>query len=124
MTIDPRLPDDRDPEATELLREAYRAPTDPTYWAGLERRIMARVAGGAPPAEWWEAFAGWTRAGLIAAGIAAAAALAAMLQTRAAESRIAYEAVVEASPVLPGARVMRTAGVSERESTLRYLTAY
>ena len=125
MRIDPRSPQGRDPLVTRLLRDEYAAPTDPAYWTALERRILSRIVGaGRPAVEWWEVFAGWTRGGLVAASIAAAAAAAAMFQTRAAEARVAYEAVVETPPVLPGSRVLRTAGVSEREATLRYVTAY
>src|SRR5215207_1524290 len=126
MTTDARVPDDRDPDVIRLLRAAYQPPADPTYWEGLERRILARVAaaGAAPAPEWWEAFAGWTRAGLIAAGFAAAVTTAAMFQTRAAAVRVAYEAVVETPPLLSGAQTMRPAGVSERDATLRYTAPY
>ena len=123
MTIDPRVPDDRDPDVTRLLRAAYEQPADPTYWEELEQRILARVTA-APSAEWWEAFAGWTRAGLLAAGIAAAVATAAMFQTRAAEVRVAYEAVVETPPVLSGVPATRASGVSDRDATLRDAEPY
>jgi hypothetical protein len=82
------------------------------------------AAGAAPAAEWWEAFAGWTRAGLIAASLAAAVTTAAMFQTRAAAVRVAYEAVVESPPLISGAQTMRTVGVSERDPTLRYTAPY
>jgi hypothetical protein len=126
MTTDARVPDDRDRDLTRLLRAAYEPPADPAYWEGLERRILARATAGglAPAAEWWEAFAGWTRVGLIAAGLAAAVAAAAMFQTRAAAVRVAYEAVVETPPLLSGAQTMRTAGASERHATLRYTAPY
>jgi hypothetical protein len=126
MTTDARVPDGRDPDVTRLLRAAYEPPADPAYWEGLERRILARVtaAGAAPAAEWWEAFAGWTRAGLIAASLAAAVTTAAMFQTRAAAVRVAYEAVVESPPLISGAQTMRTVGVSERDPTLRYTAPY
>ena len=126
MTTDARVPDGRDPDVTRLLRAAYEPPADPAYWEGLERRILARVtaAGAAPAAEWWEAFAGWTRAGLIAASLAAAVTTAAMFQTRTAAVRVAYEAVVESPPLISGAQTMRTVGVSERDPTLRYTAPY
>jgi hypothetical protein len=121
----PRAPsgDGRDPHITSLLRSAYQAPQDPSYWEGLEARIMSRVTG-ARPAEWWDVLAQWTRAGLLAAGVAAVAALAAAWQTRAAEARVAYEVVAKTPPVLPGQRAAHTAGASEREAALRYVTAY
>src|SRR5215208_2557351 len=125
-TSNARGPDDRDPEVTRLLRAAYEPPADSTYWQGLERRILARVAaaGAAPAAEWWEAFAGWTRAGLIAAGLAGVVAAAAMFQTRAAAVRVAYEAVVETPPLLSGVQTMRTAGVADHGATRRYTAPY
>ena len=126
MTTDPRVPDDRDPDVTRLLRAAYQPPADSTYWEALERRILARVtaAGAAPAAEWWEAFAGWTRAGLVAAGLAGVVTAAAMFQTRAAAVRVAYEAVVETPPLLSGAQTIRTAGVADHGATLRYTAPY
>jgi len=96
-----------DEAVTRFLRDAYRAPTTPGYWDGLESRIMTRVrqsvrASGSVPAvamEWWQVLSGWVAPGAWAAGIAALIALGAMLQARAAERRIAYAAVLEASAV-------------------------
>jgi hypothetical protein len=122
--------DGRDPRITNLLRAAYRAPDDPAYWGALEARIVARVLGAdARPTEWWDAFAGWTRAGLLAAGVVAAIALAAAFETRAEEARVAYEAVVEAPPLLAGQRAVRAASArlpraDAREATLRYVIAH
>ena len=114
---------DRDPRVTRLLREEYRAPADPAYWAGLESRILAYVLATPPAAaEWWEAFAGWTRVGLAAAVVATAVALSALLRTRDVEARVAYEAVVEHSPVtLATARLSRGASETERQATFRYV---
>jgi hypothetical protein len=33
----------RDDALTNALREVYRAPEDPGYWTGLERRIMLAI---------------------------------------------------------------------------------
>jgi hypothetical protein len=100
-----------DPEVTRFLRERYRAPATPGYWDGLESRIMSRVresvrqsvrASGSVPAvavEWWQVLSGWIAPGAWAAGIAALIALGVTLQARAAERRIAYAAVLEASAV-------------------------
>ena len=114
---------DRDPRVTRLLREEYRAPSDPAYWDGLESRILAYVRATPPAAaEWWEAFAGWTRVGLVAAAVAVAVALSALLRTRDVEARVAYEAVVEQPPAtLASARLGRTAGAPEREADFRYV---
>ena len=100
-----------DPEVTRFLRDTYRAPAASGYWDGLESRIMSRVresvrqsvrASGSVPAvavEWWQVLSGWIAPGAWAAGIAALVALGVMLQSRAAERRIAYAAVLEASAV-------------------------
>ena len=113
---------DRDPRVTRLLREEYRAPADPAYWGALESRIMGYVLATPPAAEWWEAFAGWTRAGLVAAALATAVALSAMLQSRKVEAHVAYEAVVEHSPAaLQTARLARAASESEHQATFRYV---
>ena len=115
---------DRDPRVTRLLREEYRAPSDPAYWDALESRILGYVLATPPTsAEWWEAFAGWTRAGLVAAALATAVALSAMLQSRDVEARVAYEAVVEQphAATLATARLGRTTGSPEREATFRYV---
>ncbi len=58
-----------DPDVTALLREHYAAPTDESYWAGLESRIMARLERAEQSGEWWNVFAEWRTAGLIAAGL-------------------------------------------------------
>ena len=98
-----------DPEVTRFLRDTYRAPTAAGYWDGLEGRIMSRVresvrqsmrVSGSVPAvavEWWQVLSGWIAPGAWAAGIAALVALGVVLQSRAAERRIAYSAVLEAS---------------------------
>lgn len=100
-----------DPEVTRFLRDTYRAPAAAGYWDGLESRIMSRVresvrqsvrASGSVPAvavEWWQVLSGWIAPGAWAAGIAALVAVGVMLQARAAERRIAYAAVLEASAV-------------------------
>lgn len=69
---------DRDalpPATRRALRAEYDAPADPAYWDGLEGRIMAAVRQGASsavstaraPLEWWQALAGWSRPGMVAA---------------------------------------------------------
>lgn len=121
----------RDDELTRLLREEYRAPSDPAYWSTLEQRVLARViarpAGDAlasPAAdEWWQPFAGWVRGGLIAACAAVLTAAAALAYTRSAEARLAYESVLETPLPLPTQVATTTPGLSAREATLRYVIA-
>lgn len=82
-----------DENVTRLLRTHYAPPSGAGYWDALESRIMTRVLDGGA-AEWWVVLSGWTRAGAAAAAIAAIMAGALMLQARAAETNIAYEAVL------------------------------
>lgn len=58
-----------DPAVTALLRAAYAAPADDTYWESFEQRVMSRIAESAPVA-WWAVFSEWRQAGVIAATIA------------------------------------------------------
>lgn len=109
------------------LRGLYAPPADPAYWAGLEQRVLARIQSRADAGiEWWQVVGGWGRAGAIAAGIAVLVAGAAVVQTRAAEARVAYEAVVETTPALPLTAVARTTGTATdgREATLRYVISH
>ena len=129
MTQDNRQ-HDRDERVTALLRDIYAPPQDPAYWAGLEARVLARVraegAAGAAAPEWWQLLGGWARAGALAASLAALVAGAALLQTRAAEARAAYAAVVETTPAIPLSAVARSADAPAegREATLRYVITH
>ena len=138
-----RSADAPDPVVTELLRDAHAAPGTPGYWDGLEARIMARVRSArdgatalprlavAPAVEWWQVMSGWIGAGALAAGLATLLAAAALLQSRAAERRVAYAAVLEAVANAPGAPDAPAPGTpatavapgvgSEREAALRYV---
>ena len=123
MTHFTNEPDDRDGQApnarvTAFLRERHAAPADAGYWDALEARVMARVRG--ESLEWWEALDGWMGRGLVAAGIAAlVAGLAFHAQNRFAESRMAYEAVIDSSPASTVAGAPRAA--TEREAAIRYM---
>ena len=122
-----RLPPDADARIAAALREMYAPPTGPAYWAELEGRVMARLrqAPDAAP-EWWQLLGGWTGASALAAGVAAIVAATVLVQTRAAERRVAYEAVVEAAPTPALAAVVRTATApgERREATLRYVISH
>lgn len=54
-------------EFTHLLRSTYAAPADASYWAGLEQRILARTR---EHGAWWTVFAEWRAAGMVAAAAA------------------------------------------------------
>ena len=115
-------PDGPDAHTTRVLREHYAAPREAGYWEALERRVMARVTG--EGGEWWLAFGGWTRAGLIAAGLTALVGGAALWQARTVEARVAYEAVIaEPATSAEMAGTPRRAA-TEREATLRYLISH
>ena len=120
------FPTGGDAELTPALRDVYRAPADEAYWDGLEARILARVGveGGAAPAAWWQVMGGWSRLGLVAAGLAALLAGAAAIREREADLQDQYEMVLEANPELgtpmmiaiPSQRDLR-----ERENRIRDL---
>ena len=111
-------PEGREERVTAFLRERHAAPADPGYWDALEARVMARVRN--ESMEWWEALDGWVARGLVAAGIAAlVAGLAFHSQNRVAESRMAWEAVIDSSPAATIAGAPRAA--SEREAAIRYM---
>ena len=52
---------------TQLLQSAYAAPTDASYFHGLEQRVMTRVRDNGP---WWAVLPEWRAAGMIAAAAA------------------------------------------------------
>ena len=58
----------RDEDLTEALRTLYAPPAGEQYWAGLEQRVMARIAASEESA-WWNAFERWKRAGMVAAAL-------------------------------------------------------
>jgi hypothetical protein len=112
--------DFRDDELHTALRAEYRPPVA-SYWAVLERRIMARVASEARR-EWWSYFPAWIRVGLAAAALALFVAGVAAWQTQKAQERVAYQEVLDLPSELP---ILETAGAEtragRREATLRYL---
>ncbi|HEX6315465.1 MAG TPA: hypothetical protein VFZ73_11425 [Gemmatimonadaceae bacterium] len=110
----------RDDELHAVLRSEYRAPSDHSYWAFLERRILARItAEGAR--EWWSYFPAWSRAGLAAAALALLAAGVAAWQTRKAQEIVAWQELLESPAEMP--MIESAGGESRREATLRYLIA-
>lgn len=115
--------DDRDPRDEELnaaLRVEYSLPAGSSYWAFLERRIMARITADGTR-EWWSHFPAWSRAGLAAAALALLVAGVAAWQTRKAEDLVAFQELLESPGEVP---IIESAGgerASRREATLRYL---
>jgi hypothetical protein len=115
--------DDRDPRDEELraaLRVEYTSPAETSYWAFLERRIMARITAEGTR-EWYSYFPAWSRAGLAAAALALAVAGIAAWQTRKAQDLVALQELLESPAEMP---IIESAGgerASRREATLRYL---
>lgn len=94
--------DGRDEELGELLRPLYAAPAAEGYWDDLQASVLRHVnlaAAPAPHTEWWHVLDRWSRVGAAAAAVIAALAGAAWVQHRAAEARMAYEAVLAQPPV-------------------------
>ncbi len=111
-------PNGREDELTSGLRGIYAAPAEPRYWAELEARIMARIAG---DDAWWLPFGDWVRVGLVAAGIAGMVAVAGLVRARQDETRVAVETIVDTPRELPQQMATGTTGLSVPEATLRYV---
>jgi anti-sigma-K factor RskA len=112
----------RDDELHASLRGVYAAPAEESYWASLERRIMARIQTESAR-EWWSYFPGWVRSGLVAASIAVLVAGYAAWRTREAQEETAYRELLDTPSELPIlTESARTApNARTREATLRYL---
>ena len=115
--------DDRDPRDDELnaaLRVEYGAPGEGSYWAFLERRIMARITSEGTR-EWWSYFPSWSRVGMAAAALALLVAGVAAWQTRKAQDVAAWQELFDSPMEMP---IIESAGgerTRQREATLRYL---
>ena len=115
--------DERDPRDEELraaLRVEYNSPDGSSYWAFLERRIMARITAEGSR-EWYSHFPAWSRVGLAAAALALAVAGITAWQTRKTQDLVAWHELLESPAEMP---MIESAGgerTSRREATLRYL---
>ena len=116
--------DDRDPrdeELTAALRAEYTTPAESSYWAFLERRIMATITAEGTR-EWWSYFPSWSRAGLAAAALALAVAGIAAWQTREASQEVAaWHELLESPEEMPMIESAGRERASQRDATLRYL---
>src|SRR5688572_8650716 len=116
--------DDREPRDEELqavLRAEYTTPGESSYWAFLERRIMARITAEGTR-EWWSYFPSWSRAGLAAAALALAVAGIAAWQTRTATQDVAqWQDLIESPDEMPMIESAGRERASRRDATLRYL---
>jgi hypothetical protein len=82
---------------TSLIRNAYAAPAGDDYWAGLESRIMSRVAIAGAETPWWSVLAPWARPALIAAAAIFALAGIVNQQLTESDSQVAYDSLIQAT---------------------------
>jgi hypothetical protein len=110
---------DGDPEITRGLRRLYAAPTDDSYWRGLEARILARITT-APSIAWWDELDRWMRPALAAAAVILLAAGVAIVRAHQEQEIVTYEAML-APTALPVETAVRPVLQEQREATFRYL---
>ena len=112
----------RDEELHASLSAIYTVPLAESYWAALERRIMARIQKEAAR-EWWSYFPGWVRVGLAAAAVALFVAGFAAWRIRESQERMAYHELLDSPNELPvlTERLRTGPNARTREATLRYL---
>ena len=113
-----QFPDDNpDREIGEALQPLLsHAGASAPYWAGLESRIMQRIADDRSSP--WGVLAGWSRPAAIAAAVLLAAASLMLTQLRHEEAAVAYGAMAEEQyPVAEPASV----AVPAADATVRML---
>ncbi len=111
----------RDDDLTRELRAIYAAPTDETWWTGLEQRINARLDAAVAADEWWSVPDRWLRVGLLAAGFAVIVAGALIMRAQTQVSRMAYETVVDPASI-DVLEVAERDKLTEAQARLRILT--
>ncbi len=118
------------------VRRMYLPPAvargDLTYWASLEQRIMARIAdpgflASIESPRWFTVLEGWSRAGLVAAGIVVAVS-AALIQNQTMDEGSAVYEYVSATPAPDAFRpsvdlVTRRESVVQDDAVLDYVLA-
>ena len=112
----------RDDDLTRELRAIYAAPTDGTWWAGLEQRINARIDAAVAADEWWTVPDRWLRVGLMAAGFAVIVAGAMVLRSQTQQAtRMAYQTIVDPATI-DLLEVAERDKLTPQQITLRALT--
>lgn len=96
---------------------------DQAYWLSLEQRIMARVLdpvfmASLETPRWWNVLDGWSRTGLLAAGVALAVSAALIQSQMADDSGAEYEAVAS----MPALDALAPA-VDQRDAVITYVLA-
>lgn len=113
----------RDDDLTNELRALVAPPSDPGYWDTLEARIMARIERGQEEGRWWALSERIYRLGMMAAGLILIVAGTVWLRSRAVETRMAYESVIE-TPGMDQPVFARRNPLDERRATLRAATGH
>jgi hypothetical protein len=111
----------RDDALTNELRRIVAPPVDPGYWDALEQRIMARVERAQEDGRWWAISERAYQLGMIAAGLILIVAGSVYLRSRAVETRMAYESVIETPGMDQPVYALRNA-LDERPATVRAAT--
>ena len=111
----------RDDALTNELRAIVAPPSDAGYWDALELRIMARIERGQEDGHWWALSERAYRFGMIAAGLILIVAGSVFLRSRAVETRMAYESVIETPGMDQPVYALRNA-LDERPATMRAAT--
>lgn len=107
----------RDDALTNELRAIVAPPDAPGYWDALEARIMARIERGKDEGRWWVVSERMYRIGMMAAGLILIVAGSVWLRSRAVETRMAYESVIESLEDQPV--FARRNPLDERPATMR-----
>jgi hypothetical protein len=113
----------RDDDLTNELRALVAPPSDPGYWDTLEARIMARIERGQDEGSWWALSERIYRLGMMAAGLILIVAGTVWLRSRAVETRMAFESVIE-TPGMDQPVFARRNPLDERRATLRAATGH
>ena len=119
--------DSLDESLVHLIRDAYTPPGGDAYWAGLERRIMARVGSDATgDSRWWNVLAPWAKPALIAA--AGILALAGVINQNLgdSDSQVAYDSVLQSvtPDVVSTSEELSSMGRGTDGATLSYFLSH
>lgn len=116
-----------DAQLASEVRRMYMPPAlergDQSYWSSLEQRIMARVAdpvflASLDSPRWWNVLEGWSRAGLLAAGIAVIVSAALLQNQSGDDGSVVYESVA----AMPALEALAPA-VDQNDAVIAYVLA-
>ncbi len=88
----------RDEDLTAALRTLYAPPSGDQYWDHLEQRIMARIEEN-DAGQWWNAFEGWKKAGLVAATLLITLVGLTLMHFRSIQPELAFERLETPAPL-------------------------